>query len=89
MLITILARMRSIISSSDRGGMYSSIADSRANSVCELPIERQNIMGTPVWTLVVSSLKIGQGVRAVDGAGGGHVVDAAFDQHVFQERQVC
>jgi hypothetical protein len=37
----------------------SSIADSRANSVWELPTDRHTMMGTPVWTLVVSSLKLG------------------------------
>ncbi len=36
----------------------SSIADSRANSVWEFPTDRHTMMGTPVWTLVVSSLKL-------------------------------
>ena len=35
----------------------SSIADSRANSVCELPTDRHTIVGTPDSKLVDSSLK--------------------------------
>src|SRR5579864_1229602 len=35
----------------------SSRADSRANSVCELPTERQTMIGTPASRLVASTLK--------------------------------
>ena len=54
----------------------------------ELPTDRHTMMGTPVWTLVVSSLKLGYRVRAVDGAARRHVVDAVLEQEVDRERHV-
>ena len=66
----------------------SSIADSRANSVCELPTERHTMMGTPVWTLVVSSLKLASAYGPSTAPVVVKIVDAAFDQHIGHERQV-
>ncbi len=66
----------------------SSIADSRANSVCELPTDRHTIVGTPRLEVGRLELEVRERVRRVDGAGRREEVDAVREHHVADERQV-
>jgi len=63
------------------------MADSRANSVCELPTERQVMVGTPASTFARLQLEGGKRVGVVGGAGGGEEVDALGEHGVADERE--